>query len=269
MLLETVRSFGESAVTSVIMWAIAGVRTVFGVVTAHRLLLLLLGLSALTNVFWASKENSGWWSERRAVRFMKNVGVGPNVVMSKAIYMADLGEASGAARNGSWPEESACFSAFQRVTNSTDLDAPFEGAGSTLTSASSRATARRIRRTRQRLGSYRHDLLVAMRVVNSIEREMVQSEWENWLADETTRCDQLRTVLGEEAAAKTKRAGETNRAGRAKGAAAGGRRGRARRRCARGTMRTAAAAGSSRGRSCVGLILCRACSGGGCLAIPG
>ncbi|KAM0284817.1 hypothetical protein ACHAQH_001738 [Verticillium albo-atrum] len=217
MLLETVRSFGESAVTSVIMWAIAGVRTFFSVVTAHRLLLMLLGLSALTNVFWASKEQSGWWSERKAVRFMKNVGVGPNVMMSKAIYMADLGEASGAVYNSSWPEDSACYSAFQLVTNSTDLDAPFEGAGSTLTAASSRATARRVRHTRQRLGSYRHDLLVAMRVVNSIEREMVQSEWENWLADETMRCDQLKTVLVEKdendrnsgkGKAKAKRAGD-------------------------------------------------------------
>lgn len=37
-----------------------------------------------------------------------------------------------------------------------------------------------------------------MRVVNSIEREMVQSEWENWLADETQRCDQLKMVLDED-----------------------------------------------------------------------
>ena len=78
------------------------------------------------------------------------------------------------------------------------MDAPAEGAGASLTSSWGKSTARRIRRTRQRLGSYRHDLLVAMRVVNSIEREMVQSEWENWLADETQRCDQLKMVLDEE-----------------------------------------------------------------------
>jgi len=48
---------------------------------------------------------------------------------------------------------------------------------------------------RQRLGSYRHDLVVAMRIVNSLEREMIQSEWENWLADENSRCDQLQMHL--------------------------------------------------------------------------
>ena len=93
------------------------------------------------------------------------------------------------------------YNAFQHIANETDMDAPFETAGTTLSSSSGRAAARRMRRTRQRLGSYRHDLLVAMRVVNSIEREMVQSEWENWLTDETMRCDQLKMVLNGQAPA--------------------------------------------------------------------
>ncbi|KAK2058081.1 PH domain-containing protein [Colletotrichum caudatum] len=209
MLLETLRSFGESAVTSLIMWAIAGVKTIFSVATAHRLILLVLAVSAFTNIALTSKESSTWWTERRAAKFMSRVGVGPNVMMSKAIYMADLNEATGAVgHNNSWPTDSACFTTFQLVANATDIDAPYEDAGSTLSSATGRATARRLRRTRQRLGSYRHDLLVAMRIVNSIEREMMQSEWENWLADENMRCDKLKMVLEEGGAgAKTKRNG--------------------------------------------------------------
>lgn len=81
------------------------------------------------------------------------------------------------------------------MANSTDLDAPFEQAGALLHSASGRATAQRLRRARQRLGTYRHDLLVAMRIVNSVEREMVQSEWETWLADENGRCSQVKMLL--------------------------------------------------------------------------
>ncbi|KAH7349963.1 PH domain-containing protein [Plectosphaerella cucumerina] len=199
MLLETVRSFGESALTSVIMWSIAGVRKLFSVITAHRLLLLLLGFSALINAFWAGKESSTWWAERQATQYMRNLGIGPNVMMSKAIYLADISDASGTTGyNSTWPEDSACFTAFQLMANSTDMDAPHNDAGAALSSSWGKATARRIRRTRQKLGSYRHDLLVAMRVVNSIEREMVQSEWENWLADETQRCGQLKMLLREE-----------------------------------------------------------------------
>jgi hypothetical protein len=45
------------------------------------------------------------------------------------------------------------------------------------------------------MGTYRHDLLVAMRVVNKVELEMVRSEWESWLAGETRRCELARELL--------------------------------------------------------------------------
>jgi len=101
--------------------------------------------------------------------------------------------------------------------NTTDLDGPYEDAGRGMSSETSKSTARRLHRTRQKLGSYRHDLLVAMRIVNSIEKEMVQSEWENWLADEVVRCDQIKAVLAD--AGGEKRAGEGS-----KGAAGGSQR---------------------------------------------
>jgi hypothetical protein len=84
------------------------------------------------------------------------------------------------------------------ITNVTDLEAPYQNAGALFSSTPTRSTARRLHRTRQHLGSYRHDLVVAMRVVNSIEREMMQAEWENWLLDENTRCKQVRTILTED-----------------------------------------------------------------------
>lgn len=45
------------------------------------------------------------------------------------------------------------------------------------------------------MGLQRHDLLVAMRVVNSIEREMLQAEYENWLLEEDVKCRHLGTIL--------------------------------------------------------------------------
>lgn len=57
------------------------------------------------------------------------------------------------------------------------------------------ATVRRLRTSRQHLGVQRHDLLIAMRVVNSIEREMLQAEWENWLIEESAKCKQLQTLI--------------------------------------------------------------------------
>lgn len=39
--------------------------------------------------------------------------------------------------------------------------------------------------------------MVAMRVVNNVEREMLKAEWENWLLDENTKCKQVQMLLQE------------------------------------------------------------------------
>ncbi len=81
--------------------------------------------------------------------------------------------------------------------HNTGMDSPYQSAASSLFTSGTKAAARRLRRNRQHLGSYRHDLLVAMRVVNKIEGEMMHAEWENWLLDEVTKCKALETMVGE------------------------------------------------------------------------
>jgi hypothetical protein len=94
MMIETARSFMESAITSVMMWAFAAVKAVFSILTANRVILLLLGASVLYNTVVMSQVGSTWWTERRAARYMDRIGVGPNIMMSKAIHLADLEEAT-------------------------------------------------------------------------------------------------------------------------------------------------------------------------------
>jgi hypothetical protein len=203
MMLDTLRSFAESVVTSVIMWSFAALRNLYQVVTAHRLILLGLFLSLLVNVFLTSKESWGWWVERRAGRFMNRLGVGPNHIMSRAIYLKDLDEATSATMVhplslGTYPPgESECFSTYATLVNQTDIDAAAEDAGAAmaLRSPASRLTANRLRRNRQKMGTYRHNLVVSMRMVNRIERDMIRAEWENWLGDEMLRCDKMGTKL--------------------------------------------------------------------------
>ena len=87
--------------------------------------------------------------------------------------------------------------AFQQVANLADMDAPYSSTDPVFSDPSTKATARRLRRTRQHLGSYRHDLLVAMRVVNRIEQEVRRAEWENWVLDETSKCNQIEAIMNE------------------------------------------------------------------------
>jgi hypothetical protein len=90
MFFETIGSFGESAITSVMMWTFAALRSIWKVSSAHGIILTALLLSVLTNAFFTSRDTSEWWSERNAAKFMARVGVGPNPMMSKAIYLKDL-----------------------------------------------------------------------------------------------------------------------------------------------------------------------------------
>lgn len=48
-----------------------------------------------------------------------------------------------------------------------------------------------------------------MRVVNKIEKEMIQSEWENWLADENLRCEQVKMMLYEKGSTSTSGSGSS------------------------------------------------------------
>ncbi|KAL2271451.1 hypothetical protein VTJ83DRAFT_822 [Remersonia thermophila] len=207
MMLETGRSFMESAITSLMMWAFAAVRKLFRAATANRVILTLLAASAAYNLLVVSQGAATWWVERKSARYMQRLGVGPNLMMGRAVYLKDLEELVAAGTVGGVEGESPCYASFQTLLNATaaSLDAPYQDPTSpyglssdaaAFSSELSKRAARRLRRVRQRMGAYRHDLLVALRVVNSVERQMVQAEWEGWLAAEVNRCVLARDLLG-------------------------------------------------------------------------
>ncbi|KAI9656566.1 MAG: SNF1-interacting protein [Bathelium mastoideum] len=181
-------------------------RSVLSVCSAHAVLLACLALSVAANM-WAGQREAGlWWRERNAVAFMRRVGVTPEVEMARAVWLRDVEEWAGNASvlaavggdDGNGGEDEAgrwCADTFGHVLAhadpaATSLADPSGGSRSSTTS-------RRLQRTRSALGGYRHDLLVALRVVNRIEKEVVEAEWEAWVRDEVGKCAQLEVVLRE------------------------------------------------------------------------
>jgi hypothetical protein len=107
MIFETGRSFGESVASSLVLGTFAVLRRLWKVITAERILIVLLGLSVIANITFTSQSSATWWSERRAANYMNRIGVGPNIMMSKAIYLADLDEAAkSSTHQRSWPQDS-------------------------------------------------------------------------------------------------------------------------------------------------------------------
>lgn len=93
LFLESFGSLLESIATSLVQWFAGLVQWVWKTFNAHTILLSILTISVLTNVMFSSKDTSTWWSERKAGSFMMRLGVGPNLAMSKAVYIQDLDDA--------------------------------------------------------------------------------------------------------------------------------------------------------------------------------
>ncbi|PYI06345.1 transcription factor SipA3 [Aspergillus sclerotiicarbonarius CBS 121057] len=196
LLFETLVSGLETVVSDLMMWTFAFLRWVWKTTNANKVILVLLLSSMLINGFYSSRDAYEWWHDRTVGNFMARIGVGPDNVMTKAIYMRDIDDAIANTTVGHGSGNvSDCFATFHQQT--------VRNPGNTISLGTSgfrdsmtRSAARRIQQTRERLASYRHDLLVALRVVNSIEREVVQSEWERWLKQELRRCRQVQILLG-------------------------------------------------------------------------
>lgn len=199
-----------STVIAAFSGVLAGLGKVF---TAHTMLLGLLAFSCGVNLLWSYRDTWTWWQERNAGKFMQRLGVHPDVVMSKAVYLRDIEEVFvndtiaadfgiGLARSsteddGDSPLQNSCQHTFLHLLSNPD-SSDFQPYASTFAphiTPSTRATSTRLHRTRQNLAAYRHDLLVAMRLVNRVEREVLQAEWENWVLDENVRCKRVGDMI--------------------------------------------------------------------------
>lgn len=198
LLLEMFTSISETAVSTIFISLFAFVRWLWKTTNANKIILLLLISSVFINGFYSSRDVYDWWHERNAGNFMARLGVHPDNVMSKAIYIRDIDDAIANATIGKSSENASdCFFTFHEQTMRDQATPLFLGSSGPGDAVSKSAT-KRIQQTRERLALYRHNLLVALRVVNSIEREIIQSEWERWLRQEIRRCRQVEVLLGKE-----------------------------------------------------------------------
>ncbi|KAF8477230.1 hypothetical protein BDZ91DRAFT_708883 [Kalaharituber pfeilii] len=197
MISENIVSLGKSTLSTIVLWIIAGITTAIGIISAQRIILGLLVLSAGSNIMLSSRSTMAYWSEWRATKFLNEIGVSPNRMMSKAIYLADMEELVKNGTELALMPDNQCYSKFRELVSQIDLDASVDHVvdGIGYKSASTRTMARNLMRTRQNLGTYRHDLLVALRLVNRMERDIIQSEWENWLIDEDMKCRKASIML--------------------------------------------------------------------------
>lgn len=165
---------------------------------AHGFLLTLLAISGTIHLLASTAFVQSWYTDHNATSYMSRLGVTPTTTMAKAIYLHDITEItqpSSIAEISAANETSRCSAAFHQLIATIALPETTLDDYTTYTEPSTRSTARRLQKTRQRIATYRHDLLVSLRLVNNIERETMQAEYENWIIEENVKCDQMRTMM--------------------------------------------------------------------------
>lgn len=197
LLFESTFSLLQSALSSIIIWSFALMRWIWKTSSAHSLILALLLSSLFINGFYSTRDTYDWWHERNAAKLLSRLGVQSENVMGKAIFVKDLEDAifDTTSAWGSESNASYCFSTFHEQILLNNNNTLALSTGSTPDDFVEWSANRRLQRTRQRLGMHRHDLIVALRVVNRIENEVLTSEWERWLSRETQRCDRVSDIL--------------------------------------------------------------------------
>ncbi|KAL1297017.1 hypothetical protein AAFC00_004611 [Neodothiora populina] len=195
--------------TMVIDLGIALLKSLAGVATAHSLLVGLLLVSAMYNTWYNYRDGLSWYHERSAGKFMARLGVKSDATVARAIYLSDIDDLitvpgmihvnSSVAATGSTLEQqegewNTCRGTFSDIITASDTETASSHEPGAVKGPTKRAVAR-LQRTRHSLARYRHDLLVAMRVVNRVEEEVVQAEWEDWVREEERKCRRVEDML--------------------------------------------------------------------------
>lgn len=178
----------------VIGWIVQIIHWSIKTCSAHRFLVLGLAISAFVNFYLSQKEGWTWWQDRRARIYMSQLGVKPNIVMGRSIWIRDLDNFTSSIENvdvlSGRKSYGACGSAFDALLSQLDP--------SSLPHSSSspdQIMLERISHNRRVYGEYRHDLLVALRLIGRMERDMLHAEWEEWLWKESSRCEMAEKLL--------------------------------------------------------------------------
>ncbi|TKA25814.1 hypothetical protein B0A50_05569 [Salinomyces thailandicus] len=171
-------------------------KSLVSICTVHTFLVVLLALSMVYNTWYGYRDTLIWHQERSAWKFMSRIGVTPNPTIRKTIYLSDIEQlvapinytqplAADTVPTASASTSKTCRTTFSELIASHDPSAL----------PTTRKQGARLQRTRDALAGYRHDLLVALRVVNRIESDVVSAEWEDWVRAEERKCARVEHML--------------------------------------------------------------------------
>ncbi|KAK9470660.1 uncharacterized protein V1510DRAFT_422401 [Dipodascopsis tothii] len=208
LMVEKVVTMVEAGILNAIVVLVRSGQQVWSFFNGHWFIISVALVSLLLNGLLSSRASVAFWNERRANEMVSSLGVRPNGVLAKGVYLKDLDEYLSAGVDLAVDPHGRCYNKFRSTAETLVVGSPLEFmeghyASSTHDSSMTRKMARRVWTQREKLSVQRHQYIVAIRMLNRLEKELLRAEWTNWLDSEHARCTMLRSNRKVLAAAKT------------------------------------------------------------------
>ncbi|SCU95461.1 LAMI_0F02542g1_1 [Lachancea mirantina] len=139
------------------------------VVLMNRTILLMLLFSVIMNLILSGRTTASYWSAKRAEGLYKQFIDEGRKPMERALYIRDLDLLSSSLIQS----DDACFSKFLEST--------------------AQRTESKYHKTRQELAIKRNELLVELKILASMERELVHGDFLVFLQEEVANCQKVET----------------------------------------------------------------------------
>ncbi|CCH42158.1 putative membrane protein [Wickerhamomyces ciferrii] len=144
---------------------------ILGELAMNKLILLLLGISLLFNSFLVGKSTVSFWTAKKAEHLVKDFTKELNMnKMERAIYINEIDALSSSNFN----ESSICFTKFMNSGNIEDY--------------ASQSVDKRFRNSRHEIAVKRNELLVELKILEKVEKELINGSWKNFLLSELNLC---------------------------------------------------------------------------------
>ncbi|KAK7202564.1 hypothetical protein BZA70DRAFT_285386 [Myxozyma melibiosi] len=191
LLLEELFLWLEKAVALLLTILLRSGQQLLGLITEHWFLVVVAVSSLLLNLFLGTRSTVSYFTEKRAFDTMSQIGVKPNGILAKAVYLKDLQDYLVAGKELAKEPDGVCYSKFRELSEILTPESPIELSNAVYTDSVTQDAARRIWLARQKAGIERHQHVVAIRVISRVEKELVRAEWGNWLHAQRLKCEDV------------------------------------------------------------------------------
>lgn len=201
LLIKKIINLFFGIITFIIVHLIKGVRNLFKSLRMNMFLTFLLISSVLLNLALMGRSTLSYWTVRRAGTIAHKYITKEPMMLQRAIYNKDIQDLVQKKEVELNSTSSHCYEIFKNSSFILNADHPVKW-DNDYADDPSRQVARRLRSAFQDVGIQRHELLVKLQLLNQVEKDLVISEYRNWIASEVRRCQYVQESLVHQVAAK-------------------------------------------------------------------